>query len=48
VAHRLSTVRKADRVFVIEQGEIIESGTHEELMDLNGRFRQLHDMQFQA
>ncbi|MBW2029485.1 MAG: ABC transporter ATP-binding protein [Deltaproteobacteria bacterium] len=48
VAHRLSTVRKADRVCVIEGGEIIESGSHEELMNLNGRFRQLHDLQFRA
>ncbi len=47
VAHRLSTVRNADRIFVLEGGRIIESGTHNELMDLNGRFRQLYDMQFQ-
>ena len=46
VAHRLSTIRKADRVYVIEGGRIVESGTREELMVLNGRFRQLHDMQF--
>ena len=48
VAHRLSTVRNADRIFVLEGGQIIESGTHNELMDLNGRFRQLYDMQFQG
>jgi subfamily B ATP-binding cassette protein MsbA len=47
VAHRLSTVRTADRIFVIEKGRIVESGSHKELMGLNGRFRQLHDMQFQ-
>jgi subfamily B ATP-binding cassette protein MsbA len=46
VAHRLSTIRKADRIFVLEEGKVLESGTQEELMALNGRFRQLHDMQF--
>lgn len=46
VAHRLSTVRKANLIYVIEGGRILESGTREELMKLNGRFRQLHDMQF--
>jgi ABC-type multidrug transport system fused ATPase/permease subunit len=48
VAHRLSTVRKADRIYVLEQGEIIEHGTQEELLAQNGRFRKLHDMQFRA
>ncbi len=48
VAHRLSTVRKADRIYVMEEGEIIEQGTREELMEMNGRFRQLYDMQFKA
>jgi len=47
VAHRLSTIRNADRIFVIEGGQIVESGRHKELMDLNGRFRQLYNMQFQ-
>jgi ATP-binding cassette, subfamily B, bacterial MsbA len=46
VAHRLSTIRKADRVFVLEAGQIVESGTLSELMAKNGRFKQLHDMQF--
>jgi ATP-binding cassette, subfamily B, bacterial MsbA len=46
VAHRLSTVMKADRIFVLEGGRIIESGARKELLNLNGRFRQLHDMQF--
>ena len=48
VAHRLSTVRKADRIFVLEGGKIVESGSHEALMGLKGRFRALHDMQFRA
>jgi len=45
-AHRLSTIRKADRIYVLEGGKIVESGTREDLLDLNGRFRQLHDIQF--
>lgn len=48
VAHRLSTIRQADQVFVIEKGTIVESGNWEELMALNGRFRQLHDIQFRS
>jgi subfamily B ATP-binding cassette protein MsbA len=48
VAHRLSTIREADRVYVLEGGRIVESGGREELMALNGRFRQLHDMQFRT
>ena len=46
VAHRLSTILKADRIYVLEHGEIIESGSLEELLALNGRFRHLHDLQF--
>ena len=48
VAHRLSTVQKADKVYVLEGGKIVESGTREALMALNGRFRRLYDMQFRA
>jgi ATP-binding cassette, subfamily B, bacterial MsbA len=47
-AHRLSTIRKADRIYVLEGGRIVESGGHEELLALNGRFRQLHDIQFRG
>jgi len=47
-AHRLSTIRKADRIYVLENGRILESGSRESLMALNGRFRQLHDIQFRA
>jgi len=47
-AHRLSTVRKADRIYVLEGGRIVESGNREDLLDLKGRFRQLHDIQFSA
>lgn len=48
VAHRLSTITRADRIFVMEGGRIVESGTREELLGLNGRFRQFYDMQFTA
>jgi subfamily B ATP-binding cassette protein MsbA len=46
VAHRLSTIRKADRIYVLEKGSIVESGAREELLGNNGRFRELYDMQF--
>ena len=48
VAHRLSTIRNADRIFVLEKGKIVESGTQKELMARDGRFRQLHHMQFKS
>src|SRR5207247_11262543 len=46
IAHRLSTIRSADQILVLEHGEIVERGTHHELMSLNGRYRQLHDKQY--
>lgn len=46
VAHRLSTVRKADRIYVLERGKILESGSQDELIAVDGRFKQLHDIQF--
>jgi subfamily B ATP-binding cassette protein MsbA len=46
IAHRLSTVRRADRIVVLEGGRIVESGAHAELLTRNGLYRRLHDMQF--
>jgi ABC-type multidrug transport system fused ATPase/permease subunit len=46
IAHRLSTIRSADQILVVEGGEIIERGTHERLLDENGRYRQLYDKQY--
>ncbi|NLK87075.1 MAG: ABC transporter ATP-binding protein [Clostridiaceae bacterium] len=46
VAHRLSTVKKANKILVIQDGKIVESGNHSELLEYNGVYRQLCDMQF--
>ena len=45
IAHRLSAVRRCDKIIVIDKGQIVESGTHEQLMKLGGLYRYLHDQQ---
>ena len=46
IAHRLSTIRSADQILVLEAGEVVERGSHAELLAANGRYRQLYDKQY--
>jgi subfamily B ATP-binding cassette protein MsbA len=46
IAHRLSTVQKADQIAVLDQGRVVEVGTHEELLQKNGHYSRLYSMQF--
>ncbi|MBD2137155.1 ABC transporter ATP-binding protein [Anabaena sp. FACHB-1237] len=48
IAHRLSTVRKCDRILVLEKGQIIESGNHQQLLDLQGKYAQYYAQQFSS
>ena len=48
IAHRLSTVQKADRIIVLEKGGIVEMGTHEELLKNGGIYRKLYDLQISS
>ena len=45
IAHRLSTIKNADEIYVLHEGQIVEQGTHDQLMAANGYYKKLHDMQ---
>ena len=46
IAHRLSTITKADQIIVLDEGKIVESGTHEKLLEINGKYKHLYNIQF--
>ncbi|MEI3527114.1 MAG: ATP-binding cassette domain-containing protein [Bacilli bacterium] len=46
VAHRLSTIRYADNIYVLDDGKIVESGTHDELYNKNGKYRAMYEAQY--
>ena len=48
IAHRLATIQKADKIIVMDKGEIIEIGNHQELLKLNGQYKRLFELQFKA
>ena len=46
IAHRLSTVKGADRIVVLHHGKLVEEGSHEELLEAGGLYARLHELQF--
>ena len=48
IAHRLSTILKADVILVIEEGKIVETGTHEQLLDADGKYAEMYNRQFKT
>jgi ABC-type multidrug transport system fused ATPase/permease subunit len=48
IAYRLSTIKKAKRIIVLDKGQIAESGTHQELLDANGLYKKLYEIQFRT
>ena len=48
IAHRLSTILKADIILVIEEGKIVETGTHEQLLDADGKYAEMYNRQFKT
>lgn len=47
IAHRLATIKNVDRIIVLDKGQIVEQGTHEELLSMNGYYKRLNDYQYQ-
>ena len=47
IAHRLSTIQNADLILVVDRGDVVEQGTHEELMEKRGRYWQMYQAQFE-
>ena len=48
IAHRLSTIKNADRILVLDKGKLVEDGTHEELMNKNGLYAHLYQIQYRT
>jgi ATP-binding cassette subfamily B protein len=46
IAHRISTIRRADKIVVLERGQIIEKGSHDTLIQHGGMYQRLHELQF--